>query len=611
MKDKESNSGILVLGYSNGAVLFKDFNIKKNRLISCMNSIREFETRLISDFINLKNIGEFNSVENVDLFDLYANNHSKFMVLIQNENMLKFALLTRDQKGELAQNLEHINSIKLVKTQEKDLYPHFDPYEFKNFLTRNNFKLIDYKLMSFDHDKNNNMVKFDFILTYENSFIENLSLEINLAQMKFIQNSKEKTLLNNSSDIKFDINSTGALAPSKDAYAFRSTKKIFLSQNNCLLYQIFDFSKSHLVYKKPPQFQINIFKLANTDSTTSVESSEFLKSFFSSNRQIADVADFIWLFKREIYLNNEQFFTVNMSNFLYENINKASSIEVFEAKKEHKNFYFIRQVRILVHLLGEYYETTTLFEKISQVETKEEDLDYQENDEQQEEIEEESDSDNSMSQQNQTSASSTANSIIKSFNYYKSIFRELTLKIFRYYSLDLLLSAFKIDYEKLTTHEKLLVVIHGQFSISKNFFYGLDLAYINEKYSLSLKSVNTIEKWLVEGIGCKLKIKTEETCENSDQNHENLIKMVDNLACDLCGSKFRLDNTNLGLENIECELSGHVVNRCQKTLLPLNSFKFEKCNVCNSKWNTNINHINYPNFEYLRNNLNHLCLFCN
>lgn len=154
--------------------------------------------------------------------------------------------------------------------------------------------------------------------------------------------------------------------------------------------------------------------------------------------------------------------------------------------------------------------------------------------------------------------------IIKSPDYYKSMHREITLMIFRHHCLKLISLADSLAPAKLTPKERALVAIYRDFAAKKNFMSN------SKTKSPATKNIDEFP------------------------------------ACDLCSRKFKLDSS-LDLDRLVCE-SGHVMARCQKTLFPLNNFKYQKCHACNSLWNfTKSNE--FENFKAVFSDFS--CLYCN
>lgn len=111
----------------------------------------------------------------------------------------------------------------------------------------------------------------------------------------------------------------------------------------------------------------------------------------------------------------------------------------------------------------------------------------------------------------------------------------------------------------------------------------------------------------------KLKEWLEDNFLNIDQSKiqdnyssESLITLVNRVKCDVCGKNLKIDSSN-ELNMIECEL-GHIMSRCQRSLLPLNIFRFKSCSKCKCTWN-DLNPIDYPNLNDLFNDINK-CMFC-
>ena len=621
----ESGYGILAIGLSTGKIYFKQVYLELNRIEQLLKSTTSESPNQLAEYaqkdqtlkwLRLRHAHEFGFVEKIDLIKLKKLDN-KFLVVIQSENRIKFFLFHFVNSRDFTQVVDAFQTYHVTE----DTFNNLPQIECKNHLAKNYFKLIDFKLVN--EGIKDEICSLDFLLTFENSYIQHLKLDIDLNQFTFVNGSPIVDLINLTNDIKFDLSTN---QPQNTNYVLKTTKQIILSKSQNLLYQVFDFSKSHLVYKKPPQLQINVYKIKDTVS------SDFLRALFADSvLDLTRVNDLIWLFKRELYLNNEAFFNLNTFNYLYECIlTRRSENATFLNEQSLEKCDIIlahtKKLRLLVYFLSNFFQTTSLFDKTNleirdTAELKEEDEEIsEEENESGDEAENNSDTDNSQSITqskststlvNDTTASQIDNTsiIIKSYSYYKTIFKELTLTILKHDVIDLIFRAYKLGFERLSVDEKFLLIVQVYFAIIKNFFEGFNVSSMNQKYSLDLKDVSAIETWLRDEVTSKVSVKSE-AVESSElvtsSNSVSLTDLFENLACDMCGKRFRMD-LSLSVENIRCE-SNHCMSRCQKTLLPLNSFRYQKCSVCQSQWNC-LKKSDYPNFKSLAKNFN-VCSFC-
>lgn len=233
----------------------------------------------------------------------------------------------------------------------------------------------------------------------------------------------------------------------------------------------------------------------------------------------------------------------------------------------------MKRLRIIVCFFEEYFDTIASFdaynskvnaESSNQDQEEGEEDDVDEDDEDVEEI-----ISSPVKQIQKTTSQVNKNNqfndrIIRSPDYYKSMQREISLMIFQHHCMRLLSLTDQLTWDQLSPKERILVTVYEKFALKKNF-------YSNQKWS---------------------KIDT------------NLV-LSEYPRCDLCASKFD-PATSLDLSRIECE-SGHVMSRCQKTLFPLNNFKYQKCYACYSVWNV-MGVKDFPNFSTI---FNESCLYCN
>jgi hypothetical protein len=141
----------------------------------------------------------------------------------------------------------------------------------------------------------------------------------------------------------------------------------------------------------------------------------------------------------------------------------------------------------------------------------------------------------------------------------------------------------------LTNKERLILLLISDFSIKKNFF-----ADNNHKQIL---------EWLEENF---INIDSVSKITDKFNSPVSLLSLCNQIKCDLCGKSLRIDLSK-ELNSIECEM-GHVMSRCQKSLLPLNSLNYKSCTKCNSTWNI-LDPIDYPNLDQLYSAQN-ICIFC-
>ncbi|CAF0974565.1 unnamed protein product [Brachionus calyciflorus] len=499
-----------------------------------------------SKFVCIQNVNLLGSIKKIDFCSFDNDN---FVLVVQTLNQIGFFLINKIDLEQKSQFLYELNESRYTELIVKPV---------KNYLTQGMFKFIDFKIL-------NNL---NFLLIFENSFIDLLEMKID-DNLKIILSDQK--VLNNCMDINFDAKLSSTFEP------FKTSKNIFLSQNNYLLYQINDFTKSCLVQKKPANFQVNIYRLKNL---TEREVKGFL-SGKTSDQCLIKVNDFIWLFKHDLYLKNESFLK-QIFGVVYENFKfYRTKLNGFETR-EHKLTY-LKRVRILAFLMRNYFVTISSFETFnSGIETDMVDESSEESDFK--------DEDEMDVEQVVAKKESTEEEVIKTGSFYDHIFRETSLLIFKYHCLDLILESFRKGYDCLGDYEKLLLIFIGDFSIRKNFLQNdLDCEISGKEFEIWLK---------------------ENTKKSLDKiENENLSLLLDKIRCDLCGRKFSFES-NLDLAKIKCE-SGHQMNRCEKTLLSLNNFKYKRCCMCNSKWNYfEIENAELKIFgKFLLNRVDY-CLFC-
>ena len=129
----------------------------------------------------------------------------------------------------------------------------------------------------------------------------------------------------------------------------------------------------------------------------------------------------------------------------------------------------------------------------------------------------------------------------------------------------------------------------------KNFF-------LNSKATTDFGiSEEKLKEWLEDNF-----LNIEHSKIQDNYNSDSLITLVSRVKCEVCGKNLKIDSSN-ELNMIECEL-GHIMSRCQRSLLPLNSLRFKSCSKCKCTWN-DLNSVDYPNLNDLYKDINK-CMFC-
>lgn len=476
-------------------------------------------------------------------------------VLLNNESALKFVLfkIDKDQVVCIQTSTRHFNELNQAVEAGK-----------QNFLTKNVIRLVDYDLKFDSSDQ------FNLMAVFENSFIERLTLKIDPQELKF-------SLDHWPTSAKLDDFTSDKLMNS-----FKSTRFVRMSQTGHLAWQLVDLTKTSLTQKRSPTFQVNVFKMRKN---LSIDQS--LKA-----NSLVNVHDMLWFYKHQLFLNNVTLMT-QVFKCLYDNLRNYKN---FPAELATGYLTYLKRLRVLAHFMGVYYGTVTEFDRAVEGTRSDMDEDEEDDDDDEEEEEEEAEmvggEDTLMIDED--SVTESTSSVIKSADYYKSVFRELSLLIFRFHSFEILTTAYETsDVESFTDHERLLLILVGDFSVKKNFF--ADDFFLNGRIRTK---VADLEKWL------------KEKLPNISGHNQSLIDLMKSkFNCDLCGKGFNFE-ANLDLNKITCQ-SNHTMKRCEKTLFPLNNFHFKQCSICKSTWNYVNKDEDYPHFAALNRVNSDNCLYCN
>ena len=159
----------------------------------------------------------------------------------------------------------------------------------------------------------------------------------------------------------------GASSSQEGSFMLKTTKQVFLSTNNYLLYQINDFPQSSLVYKRSPQFQINVYRV-RTCHTVLGHFFEVDPLYLSpQKRELVKLGDFVWLIKRQLYLSRDTFFDVEKFELFFQCVKfsqkylNAGNLKTTDADLDGVLANF-KRLRIMCLILGDYFEMVSSFD---------------------------------------------------------------------------------------------------------------------------------------------------------------------------------------------------------------------------------------------------------
>ena len=608
--DDSNGFALLSIGLSNGDVYINKFEIDRIKLMNLRNDSLKCELKLTFNPIKLKSICCFGSVEKIELIKL---NLEEYLVIIQKENRLLFVIYNVNK---LIQNNMVLNHHTNEKNHSKNNSPGLN-----NYLTKTFYKLIDF--ISIKNENNNEL---EFLLTFENSFIEYLNIVSDNGKLKINKNS----LINDTNEIKFntiEVNNAKLIKKESNVVSsqhvdssqkmsliqssnnlFKMTKKILISSNKQILYQINDFSKAILIQKKPPDFHINIYRITSLNNLIE----NCLNSSANTNRELLNLNDYIWLFKRNLYLNHDSIFNQRTFNTLYSHLKQSNNLNTISIRNDDSKA-LLKRLRILCFYIESYYQISSSFDRVMKDKNLNEKVEESESDSEESDEEEDDDEKSSHDSQDPIEISPVKNdNIIKSSSYYKSMFRELTVSLFKNYSLNIISTAYMIGFNKLTNYERLVLLVMGELSINKNFLQNFNIDLYEKKSPAKSNTIQKcdgteIEKWLKTNLVTSANKKSQKSNDNEKiTNQTSLADLVKSLKCNFCPKNLDIHHSN-DLDKIVCE-GGHSISRCSKTLLPLNFINFIKCELCQSTWNC-IDSKDCPNIKQLISN-QELCIFC-
>jgi hypothetical protein len=579
------NTMVLLVSFSIGHILILKLELDKSNIREALKDVRVELNQLKITPIDTKNVPCLNQLDRIACFPIDCTNH---LIIVQSQNQLLF------------------HRINLSTGQmERTFYFHFRKavdLEKSNgnfYFTKNNYKLIGFEKCSTEPDR------FDFALTFENSFVQ--LLEFDVINFKAHLKSDQQGLLLNCMETE-----------SEKIDSFKCTRRIFISSNCSLLFQINDFGKGNLVQKKSPNFQVNIYRINSLEKLTECLLTTDNESSDSNSLQISKHKyDLIWLLKRQIYLNFDSVMTQHSFEHLYGLLKKANKSKS-NSNNARTNLSLFKYLRILSYFLKSYFETSLILDDFNkkfacQHEDKKKDCEVsndedsdEDEDEENEDYEDEDVNNEDLKRQKSTieqssmlkienkktklnTCMSTTMEIIKSPEFYKTMFDEYSYQVYKYHAIGLLVSITEIDSRILNENERLVIYLMNEFCTKKNLYEDFDWSLSNSKE----KPINEkqIKLWFEKNV------KQFEKSKNESSGF---------LRCNLCSQKINLQEQS-HLDQIKCE-SGHRFNRCHRTLLPLNFIKYMKCTICNSTWNLLDSNV-YPSLIRLMTK-KESCLFC-
>lgn len=321
--------------------------------------------------------------------------------------------------------------------------------------------------------------------------------------------------------------------------------QMLLSSNQSILYRIFNVPRAPITQKKPPDFIIEFYSLDNSIDN-------FLKIFSCETNNLRTLSDCIWLFKRHVKQNQ---------NFISKIIPKSNEIS-----KQNKSEDIIKRLRIIMINLYNFFK---MKESINNR------------------------NDDNSDDENKSIEN---DGVIRSPNYYQSIFVDLSLSLIKNPIINLLEQAYKCGFQNLTTLEKYILLIQSDFVLKKKLYDKKSIIdwveyCFNEKSDGFLKHL-----WSTRCSSDSLNLKTQERFE-----------LESYMKCYLCEEAFDL-RKNYNLCYFECE-SGHKIHRCEKTLVPLNYTEYKKCKLCFCCWNI-YKRDELPNLSNLYFDKFNFCLYC-
>ena len=608
-----SECSVIALGLTNGVCLLRALRVRV---------ANENENEKSSEWLQVEpaSIGAGHPagpVTNIQLIEHDSSIHSKtrLLVIVQKENRLFFffvVVVTAENGSESSLSLEQSAHARLAfQARAATCGSSSSSSSTLNYLGVPYSRLLDCKLMG---GSRSNKRFYEFFLFYENSSIERLLVELHTDDdndsIRRIELVQCRLLLRTHNNDLSQAATTKGGDPAA-ATQFRTSKRILVSSNGYLLYQLCDFGRELLLQrKKPPNFQLTVYRIKSTSALLAhhlLLANSHSDTFDpQTTTTTLNQSDALWLFKRQLYLNG------GSGNFdaLYAALKsfKSTTTTTTTSNVEPLELTRWKRMRLVCLYLSAYFDIVDQFaaassnqsSKQQQQQTNDDDNEEEDDEDDDEDDEDDDDDDDGQMEDDESNANTATNAIIKSSGYYTSMCRELSMQLLRRHALAVLRRARQLGMAKLANGERLCLLVMGDFAVRRQLIDDNDHDHdrdTDQEIKIASSSPSkSLAKWLTAAI--------------AERRWRQLLHTAVELKCAVCASRVCVEASG-DLSRVVCE-RGHASARCSRTLLPL-VLKFERCAVCHAVWNsyTDMDTDTVEFAPHLAPLLcSHKCLFC-
>jgi hypothetical protein len=186
-----------------------------------------------------------------------------------------------------------------------------------NSLVQGHLRPVDFKLTLTPSTR-----RLEVTLVFENSLVDSMGFQIDAAFRSMAKSASSAFKLN-------EVKSKSDL--------FKSTRQVFFSTSRCLMFQVAEFSKSILVQKQPPQFQINVYRVDEADQMSVSAFDKFYSSAHAGALTIPQQSDYFWYFKQMLYLHHSKL-TRSVYAEIYAKLKDLKLDSAVDQKRKSRNF---------------------------------------------------------------------------------------------------------------------------------------------------------------------------------------------------------------------------------------------------------------------------------
>lgn len=208
------------------------------------------EPKIDHSYFKVENILNLGPIESIKMHKISRTDQSvKLLIFAVRESSLIFTIVEYNFNAD--QFIQSINRPVFYNHNNDEGCSNKKP----NFLIQTSSRLVRLKLMSEHIIEQDNKSVLEFWLIFENNQIKHMRVDLSPSDNQITIKDPVK-LLNDTAQLKFDTSRSGP-----DAFEFKMTRQLFLSNNNTLAFQVSDNSKLVLLERKVTQLELNLYNI--------------------------------------------------------------------------------------------------------------------------------------------------------------------------------------------------------------------------------------------------------------------------------------------------------------------------------------------------------------